>query len=452
MSDHDFDDDAEQAFGIADDEDAGAAPESAPARPPAESGGVVKIKGKEFATGLFWSSIEEIPNATAEAKAAAGRDGTAADFYCVRLSGNPQYGLGRRADGHRAGMPSLAAAVADNKQGSWAGCFPAGEGWYVIAVRDDGIFPGTDRYYLSEDDARSEFERIFAIGDWETAYAPPSFGFAETKDLPINSLLIGKPSVRLSDVSGRSRRYVLFGGLLLAAFAVFAGFKYSEYLTQLQTDDIMAKMRQAGGGGKQKVEIPPMPWEGRAQGEPFMERCFAGIEELRKLEFPGWKVGTYSCTNGDKPGPKAVAVELNRDGAVSSINWVKYAVDRAGMKAGVSPLGGQGALVADPMPSVPSIPIDVKTAKIPDMQRYLLSQFDERLTRIDLAPGEHNQFVTGLRLTFKTTVSPLSFKDILSRIPALVIAKMSYDSRTWLWSIEGVTYEQHIPANAQPRR
>src|SRR5437016_1609070 len=98
MSDTDFDEDTEDAFGGGKDESAPTA-----ARPPAESGGVVKVKGKEFAVGLFWSAIEEIPQATAEAKAAAAREGTAADFYCVRLSGNPQYGLGRRADGHRAG-------------------------------------------------------------------------------------------------------------------------------------------------------------------------------------------------------------------------------------------------------------------------------------------------------------------------------------------------------------
>jgi hypothetical protein len=452
MSDTDFDEDTERAFGAGGNDDE---PVAAATLPSAESGGVVKIKGKEFAVGLFWSAIEEIPQAAAEAKAAAAREGTAADFYCVRLSGNPQYGLGRRSDGHRAGMPSLAAAVADNRHGSWIGCFLIGDGYYLIAVRDDGIFPGTDRYYLSEEDARSQFERIYAISDWEGTFAPPTFGYSEAKEMPINNLLIGKPSVRLSDVAGRSRKFFLFGGLILAMVAVFGGFRYSEYLAEQASDAAMKAMRDAGNRNnplRQKVEIPPMPWEGRVQGAIFMEKCAAGIKDLQKVEFPGWKIGNYSCTGGDKPGAKSVAVDLQRDGPVSSINWVKYATDKAGFRAGVTPVGAQGALVTLPMEPVPTIAIEVQTLKIPNMQRFLISQFDERLTRIDLAPGEHNAFVTGLKMSFKTQVSPLSFSDILGRIPALVISKMTYDSRTWLWTIEGVTYEQHIPANAKPRR
>lgn len=450
MSDDFDDDDNEEAFGGGGDDPAPAA-----ARPPAESGGVVKVKGKEFAVGLFWSAIEEIPQAASEAKAAAAREGTAADFYCVRLSGNAQYGLGRRADGHRAGMPSLAAAVADNRQGSWIGCFLIGDGYYVIAVRDDGIFPGTDRYYLAEDDARAEFERIYLIGDWEGVFAPPSFGYSDAKEMPINNLLIGKPSVRLADVSGRSRKFFLFGGLILVIVAVFGGFRYSEYLAEQASEAAMRAMREAGVRNnplQQKVEIPPMPWEGRVQGVIFMEKCIAGIKDLQKVEFPAWKIGQYSCTGGDKPGSKTVSVDLQRDGPVSSINWVKYAVDKSGLKTGVSPAGAQGALVTLPMPSIPAIPIDVKTAKISDVQRYLISQFDERLTRIDLSAGENTQFFAGLKLSFRTQVSPLSFADILRRIPALIISKITYDSRTWLWSIEGVTYEQRIPPNAQPRR
>lgn len=453
MSDDFDDEDAEETFGGGGDK----APAPASTTPAAESGGVVKVKGKEFAVGLFWSAIEEIPQAASEAKAAAAREGTLADFYCVRLSGNAQYGLGRRADGHRAGMPSLAAAVADNRQGSWIGCFLIGEGYYVIAVRDDGIFPGTDRYYLSEDDARSEFERIYTIGDWEGVFAPPAFGYSEAKEMPINNLLIGKPSVRLADVSGRSRKFFLFGGLILVIIAVFGGFRYSEYLAEQASDAAMRAMREAGVRNnplKQKVEIPPMPWEGRVQGAIFLEKCVAGIKDLQKVEFPAWKIGNYICANGDKPGAKVVAVDLQRDGPVSSINWVKYATDKSGINASVTPVGSQAqaALVSVPMGPIPSIAIDVQTAKIRDMQRYLWSQFDERLTRIDLTPGENTQFVAGLKLHFKTQVSPLSFSDILQRIPALVISKVTYDSKTWLWSIEGVTYEQRIPPNAKPRR
>ena len=94
----------------------------------------------------------------------------------------------------------------------------------------------------------------------------------------------------------------------------------------------------------------------------------------------------------------------------------------------------------------------MQSAKISEIQRFLLSRFDESMTKITLSPGENTEFVSGLKFSFKTQVNPMNYHGVLKNIPALVLSKVTYDPNTWLWSVEGVAYEQHIPQNATKRR
>lgn len=435
----------ERGFGVADEESSRLEPAAARA---AGSPGVVRIKGRDYAVGLDWFQIEDIPSADREAKAMATRENSKADFYCARITGTPQFGLGHRSHGHRTGQLSLAAAVADNRQGSWLGCFAVEGGFYLVGVRDDGIYPGTDKFFASEDDARAVYDQLYEA-DWSERFAPASFGFETAKDLPINSVLLVKSNVKLRDVAGRSRAVYMLGGLVLVGGLVFAAFQYNSYLQQQAIQRTLAEMsRNAGNPLKQKVEIPPMPWEGRPEGAVFLERCFQTIQGLRPFEFPGWKPTLYGCDATSR----AAAIELVRDGPISSINWISWVREKAGRKWGVSPNGAERAQVTQALESIPEIKIDVQTAKISEIQRYLLSRFDEMLTKITLSPGENTEFVSGLKFSFKSQVGPMNYHGVLKNIPALVMSKVTYDPNTWLWSVEGVAYEQHIPQNATKRR
>ncbi|MGY3582231.1 hypothetical protein ACVIGB_000844 [Bradyrhizobium sp. USDA 4341] len=427
------------------------AKDARPASRSSGSTGVVRIKGKDFAVGLDWFQIEDIPSADREAKAMATRENSKADFYCARITGTPQFGLGLRSLGHRAGQLSLAAAVADNRSGSWLGCFAVEGGFYLIAVRDDGIYPGTDKLYASEDEARSNYDQLYEQ-EWNERFAPASFGLDGAKDLPIGSLLVVKPQVKLRDVAGRSRTIYMVAGLILVGGLVFAGFQYNSYLQRLEVERTLAEMsKRASNPLKQQVEIPPMPWEGRPQGAIFLERCVEAIQSLKPFEFPGWKPNLYGCTGGDGTS-RAAVIDLLRDGPVSSINWISWVREKAARKWGVSPTSGDRVQVTQQLDAIPEIKIDVQTARIAEIQRFLLSRFDEMLTKVTLSPGENTEFVSGLKFSFKTQVDPMNYDGVLQNIPALVVSKVTYDPNTWLWSVEGVAYEQHIPKNATKRR
>ena len=104
-----------------------------------DQNGVLKISGKDYAVGLFWNSASDAAAAAAEAKAAARNPGLDADFYTVRGEIMPQYGLGYKDSGHKAGMPSLAAHLNNAVEGNWIGVFTYADNYYLVAVRDDAI-------------------------------------------------------------------------------------------------------------------------------------------------------------------------------------------------------------------------------------------------------------------------------------------------------------------------
>src|SRR3546814_10294005 len=94
--------------------------------------------------------------------ATAGMD---SDFYCVRTEGVPQYGLGSREFGHKAGIPSLAAHAASNKGGSWIGAFTVRDGFYLLAVKDDAVLSEYDKFFASErsEEHTSELQSLMRI-------------------------------------------------------------------------------------------------------------------------------------------------------------------------------------------------------------------------------------------------------------------------------------------------
>src|SRR3546814_3158088 len=111
--------------------------------------------------------------------ATAGMD---SDFYCVRTEGVPQYGLGSREFGHKAGIPSLAAHAASNKGGSWIGAFTVRDGFYLLAVKDDAVLSEYDKFFASEDEARSAFWDIHQAERWPESFAPGSWGVERSEE------------------------------------------------------------------------------------------------------------------------------------------------------------------------------------------------------------------------------------------------------------------------------
>src|ERR1043166_65299 len=137
--------------------------------------GVVKVGRRTYAVGLIWQPSPSGRVAQA-AREAAQQPGQKSDFYCVRPATKtvsvPQYGLGQSSTGHKTGMPTLAASLANGQPGSWTGAFRLREGTWVVVVRDDLIAPDGDILFDNDDLARDRLLQEVSLGGMQRIYAP----------------------------------------------------------------------------------------------------------------------------------------------------------------------------------------------------------------------------------------------------------------------------------------
>lgn len=406
--------------------------------------GVVHVEGlkRDYAVGLLWNSVENASNAAKEARAMAGTAGMDSDFYCVRIEGVPQYGLGSQEIGHKAGMPSLAAHAASNKGGSWLGAFPVRDGFYLLAVKDDAVLSEYDRFYPSEDEARSAFWDLHQAERWPESFAPTSWGIEDAEDRAIEDFLLGRPPAKLIGVSSSGKLLKIGLVVTVVGAAAFGGYSYIEHQREMEEQARIQEMlrlaeeRSRAAAENAAVVVPPPPWEGQPAGTAFLEACADG---MRKIGFgtAGWKLTGLSCSEG------AVSAELTRAGG--TINWVAATLNDGDFRPSIFPTSETTVVASWAMAEMPVHPKEIEAVTLVDVRRYLLSGFEETFTPITFEVGAATDFYAGLIFTFETGVPPLSYAPILNRIPGLVVTAVALNPDTSIWTVKGQVHEQLPP-------
>lgn len=414
--------------------------------------GVVRILKRDYAVGLIWNAVDQPSKAVTEARQLANSHYQDANFFCVRQSGTPQIGLGFKIQGHRSGMPSLAAHVAAAKGGNWIGLFEVPGGYYLIAVRDDGILSECDTFISEEDVARETFETYHSQSDWAESIAPNGFNIPGTTSINIEDILEGRPSVKLKDVKRGSSLVKILLGIGFITLFLFGLMFYMERVEEERLYALQEELaRQASSvlsQGEEEIVIPAMPWEGKLMGTHFLQKCHEGVMKF-PLNLAGWNVSQFICEGG------SVTVTVNRAGPLGegggSINWLSKQVTTDDFKPMVNPSpegSGQMARVAWSLGSIPYIRVDLETASISKMKKALLQVLEERFTPVRFTEADSNEFWLGFAFQFETDESPLSFLDVLSALPGVILDRIIYSVEEDVWKIEGKAYEQlPLPEN-----
>ena len=104
-------------------------------------GPTIVVNNTTYAVSLFWQPLQDTNDPYPEVKETVDNVMEGADLFCVRSGTSPQYGIGNSTEGHKVGLPSAAAAIADIFQdnSSSVAVFEVDEGWWFIAVRNDLI-------------------------------------------------------------------------------------------------------------------------------------------------------------------------------------------------------------------------------------------------------------------------------------------------------------------------
>jgi hypothetical protein len=288
--------------------------------------GVVTVGRRPYASGLYWENSPS-GRVSQAAKEAARQPGHQAQFYAVRPGNKdervPQFGLSQSASGHKAGMPVLAACLANQQPGSWAGAFRLREGTAVVVVRDDLIVPDGDLFFLDETEARDRLLQEIALGGLQRVYAPETWGVSGADTMPIALLLNDRTDIRLRPVAmSRSNKIAMSFALLMLVTLLGLGL----YIQQKNASDEAARLAQMEALRKAQMEArkmmpdfvqaepeyppPERKWEKRPQPLEVISSCKAALSQVR-MAVAGWQMTDIRCDE------KALSVKWTRTGSFS---------------------------------------------------------------------------------------------------------------------------------------
>lgn len=268
--------------------------------------GVVKVGRRTYAVGLYWQPSPSGRVAQA-AREAAQQPGQKADYYCVRGASKsvaiPQYGLGQEAMGHRVGMATLAASLANVQPGSWAGAFRLREGTWVVVVRDDLIAPDGDFLFDNDDQARDRLLQEVSLGGVQRVYAPDGWAVPGSDPTPLPLLLQDRADCMLQPVTV-PLKLIMYGvaGLAVLGLLIFLFMQW-----QADQERIAAEAEAAAAGPisamTQTWQWPPAEkayerrWEKQARMAEVFDTCRKLFEQARASEL-GWRIKGIVCSGG----------------------------------------------------------------------------------------------------------------------------------------------------------
>ena len=116
-------------------------------------GPTIVVNNTTYAVSLFWQPLQDTSDPYPEVQETVDNFMEGADLFCLRQGTSPQYGIGNSTEGHKAGLPSAAASIAEIFQDkpSSVAVFEVDEGWWFIAIRNDLILSEEDFLYLDEE-------------------------------------------------------------------------------------------------------------------------------------------------------------------------------------------------------------------------------------------------------------------------------------------------------------
>ncbi len=185
---------------------------------------ILNINRKKYAVGLFWQPMGAVIGARNYARSLARSVDRKLNLYTEYRA---MVGLAARKNGARAGMLSAAAEIMESfsEYTSFLAVFAVPRGFYMVAARNGVIL--VDRFFDSEDDARSEYVKMSEIPDWGAFFAPGAWGMPRAAERNFADLLKGQSRAVLHTISRFGSRMFSLMLVVMFVFGIVVVFRDS---------------------------------------------------------------------------------------------------------------------------------------------------------------------------------------------------------------------------------
>lgn len=385
----------------------------------------IRIGKENFAVGLFWQPAPTAVLAAREARIVAAKAELAADLFCVRKRGVPQFGLGQRKAGHKVGMRAIAPALASAiPEMTWVGVFPTDRGWLYVMVRKGAVMPDGDVLFKSEQEARQRLRSELSIGDWDAVFAPPHWQMEMSRADDLVDLISSQSDARLRPVAWNPLAPILaFCTVVAAGLGIWTV--------------LFPSVPDVPSVPNVPVAPPPpvLPWQGQPTVQSLISACERTIEETRTL--PGFEIESASCGSG------GATTNYRRHGG--SVDWLPknsllISPDRVSVSSPLSESLVRRSGVEQP----PTLAF-LRRRIWGTAQTYLLDSelSDEAQPNVPLLPsrtppGAEPSAFHMVSLTVGSRLPPSALSAVLATIPAFVAEEVSWQSAGW--RVKGKAY------------
>ena len=419
--------------------------------------GTVLVEGMGYAVGLIWQPLQNPDDPLPEVRETMESD-EELDLYCLRFSSAPQYGLGKKAMGHKEGEPSLAAAVAGalSDQSSVCAVFRVKEGWWFVVIRNDLILSEEDVLFETEEEAQKAFFSMMAVPDWDKKIAPPEWGVEGSEPGNLPDLVKGIRKVRLVEMSAAKRTQIL----LLLAIAILGLISGVIYLVISLWDTVFTPPKVATIQAPEVVKpVEPVPeqakpWEKVVDIDSFVGRCWNYAYQLNVMTIPGWKLDTITCTpTGIETGWKPSWQSGSR------LTYLKtalneYKISKVDINQDAEGKSATGRITWNDLPVMASVP-NMESAQLKhDLNDIIqatnlpLSISEENIlvppNNADGTVPPNQQNYRAFKFSVASSYTPWEWREFFNKFSGLEMIKINYnpdvDSLQNKWTYEGRIY------------
>ncbi len=394
--------------------------------------------GTEFASSLFWQSLQNQETPLPEIIESSQGVLEGADLYCVKKGKTPQFGICVSADGYKPGLTAGAITLATSlsDQPSFVAVFKVPNGWWYVCVRDDVILANGDMLYLSEEDAKKQFMSMLMVPDWKLKIAPPEWNIEDTLYPDLEDLLARGSKVKLQKINTRGKMFYVIAGA--GAFVVLY-IAYELLLSLFETTPTVPVIVPVQPKVVQVEEIPPepKPWENLQDPAAMLTSCYNKIMDLVQIMPPGWKIGEVTCTSG------GASTSWSR--LFGRVSTADKALNASGLKFSARSIADTGTDIMAAL-SLDNIETELSepTKSMLDLKINLNEFFqsiDQQVALVEeMYTSPQRNVYRMVKFNFTSNYNPLIWKDMLIKFSALKINYIKYNPHNGVWEYEGAIY------------